>query len=534
MKPSFRQSTALVHTWGGLLVGWGLFFIFLTGTLGYVNHEIDRWMMPERMSVSTPLAAADLVRSAEDWLAREVGDAQSWYVFLPAGPRNAGFSVGWRAWPDGERRFGTYQQQALDPPTGHALNLSVRETGGGQTLYRMHYRLHYLPYDLAILIVGVCSMFMLVAIISGVIIHKKIFKDFFTFRPGKGQRSWLDGHNLLSVTALPFHLMITWSGLIFYMFTYMPVAADALYPKGEARDRFRTEVSGDAGISPGAKAPVAETAPVAVMLARAEQAWERGAVQTIRIESPGREGAQVMMYARQSGIGRSNRTLLFDGVTGEVLRAGPPRGTATGRFEQVMLGLHEGLFAGPVLRALYMLAGLCGTAMIATGLLLWSAKRKAKMTQNEAAHFGMAAVDILNLGTIIGLPIGVAAYFWANRLLPVGMEGRADWEIHVMFVTWGLAYVYTIWRPLNRAWRELCCLAAAACGLIPILNALTTDRHLLASIPGGDWVMAGFDLSAFAAGLFFLFLVRMTYRKPRRKTADAAVVAEAASNPKAV
>ncbi|MCG8559815.1 MAG: PepSY domain-containing protein [Hyphomicrobiales bacterium] len=524
---------ALLHTWGGLLVGWGLFFIFLTGTFGYVNHEIDRWMTPERVSVSTPLAASNLVRSAEDWLAWEARDAQSWYVFLPAGGRSGDVSVGWRTWPEGERRFGSFLRQALDPSTGKPLDKEARETGGGQTLYAMHYRLHYLPYDWAIRIVGVCSMFMLLAIISGVIVHKKIFKDFFTFRPGKGQRSWLDGHNLLSVAALPFHLMITWSGLIFFMFTYVPTAADALYPKGEARDRFYAEVSGDVGISPGVKAPVAETAPLGAMLARAEQEWGRGAVQTIRMESPGREGAQVLMYARQSGVGRGGRTLLFDGATGEVLRAGPQGGTAAGRFQRVMLGLHEGLFADPVLRALYVFAGLSGTAMIATGLLLWSTKRKAKLAESESPHFGIAAIDILNLGTIIGLPIGIAIYFWANRLLPVGMEGRAEWEVHAMFIAWGLAYVVGIWRPVNRAWLELCYLAAAAYGLIPILNAITTDRHLLASIPEGDWVMAGFDLSAFATGLFFLFLVRMIHRKQRCKTADATVMAEAASNAKA-
>ena len=534
MKPSFRQSTALVHTWGGLLVGWVLFFIFLTGTFGYVNHEIDRWMTPERMSVPTPLAASDLVRSAEDWLVRQAEDAQSWFVFLPAGPRGGGFAVGWRAWPEGKRRFGKYRQQALDPLTGDALTVSVRDTGGGQTLYRMHYRLHYMPYDLAVLIVGACSMFMLVAIISGVIIHRKIFKDFFTFRPGRGRRSWLDGHNLLSVSALPFHLMITWSGLIFYMFTYIPTAADVLYPKGEARDRLHAEVSGSVGISPGAKAPAVTMAPLGAMLARAEQEWERGAVQTIRIESPGRQGARVLMHARQSGVGRGGRTLLFDGVTGEVLRAGPQGGTAAGRFERVMLGLHEGLFAGPLLRALYVFAGLCGTAMIATGLLLWSAKRKARLAQHQGPHFGIAAIDILNLGTIIGLPIGIAIYFWANRLLPVGMEGRAEWEVHAMFMAWGLTYIVAIWRPLNRAWLELCCLAAAAYGFIPILNALTTDRHLFASIPEGDWVMAGCDLSAFAAGLFFLFLVRMTYRKQRRNSANTAAMAKAVSNAKAV
>ena len=151
--------------------------------------------------------------------------------------------------------------------------------------------------------------------------------------------------------------------------------------------------------------------------------------------------------------------------------------------------------------------------MIATGLLLWSAKRKARLEKAGQRHFGIAAVDILNLGTIIGLPIGIAAYFWANRLIPTGIEGRGAWEIHSMFIAWGLTFLWAIWRPLDRAWLELCGLAAAACGLIPILNALTTSRHLGITVPAGDWVLAGFYLFAFGAGLFFLFLARTLRRK---------------------
>jgi hypothetical protein len=50
---------------------------------------------------------------------------------------------------------------------------------------------------------------MLTATISGVITHKRIFVDFFTLRWSKGQRSWLDAHNVSAVLALPFHAMIS-------------------------------------------------------------------------------------------------------------------------------------------------------------------------------------------------------------------------------------------------------------------------------------------------------------------------------------
>lgn len=91
-------------------------------------------------------------------------------------------------------------------------------------------------------IVGIATMFMFVAILSGVITHKKIFTDFFTFRPKKGQRSWLDAHNATAVLALPFHLVITFSGLVLLMFMLMPWGIQAIY--GGDTNAYFAEVRG--------------------------------------------------------------------------------------------------------------------------------------------------------------------------------------------------------------------------------------------------------------------------------------------------
>ena len=47
MKEGFRQAMAWLHTWAGLIFGWLLFAIFLTGTLAYFKDEISHWMQPE-------------------------------------------------------------------------------------------------------------------------------------------------------------------------------------------------------------------------------------------------------------------------------------------------------------------------------------------------------------------------------------------------------------------------------------------------------------------------------------------------------
>ena len=39
------------------------------------------------------------------------------------------------------------------------------------------------------------------------------------------------------------------------------------------------------------------------------------------------------------------------------------------------------------------------------------------------------------------MPAGIAAYFLANRLLPTGLEARADWEVRCFFAAWALAAI---------------------------------------------------------------------------------------------
>ncbi len=55
---------------------------------------------------------------------------------------------------------------------------------GGEFFYRFHFQFYYMPPLWGRWIAGFDAMFMLIAIISGVITHKKIFVDFFTFRWG--------------------------------------------------------------------------------------------------------------------------------------------------------------------------------------------------------------------------------------------------------------------------------------------------------------------------------------------------------------
>ncbi|MBN9421887.1 MAG: hypothetical protein BGO63_15555 [Candidatus Accumulibacter sp. 66-26] len=504
MNDHFRQSMAWLHTWAGLVAAWVLFFVFITGAAGYFNTEIDHWMRPELPMVSSQpvLSAEASVTLGLAHLRVAAVGADEWIINLPGGRSGRQVGILWREPAAPGERAGKLHRAMLAADGGVVGNEGVRATGGGNAFYRMHYLFRYLPRDAAIWLVGAATMLMLLALITGVIVHKKIFADFFTFRPAKGQRSWLDAHNVLGVLALPFFLMITYSGLLFFQNPLMPLG---FYGIGEA-----SVVKAVAPVMPAPLTVPAELHDPLPLVRMAEAQWGAERVGSVSIKHPGLADAVVMLRARQEdgdALVAGNPSLRFDGVSGALLDP-PPFQASMSYARRVMLALHEGRFAGVALRWLYFASGLLGAAMIATGLVLWTVKRRQRrLKAGEPEGFGLRLVESLNIATVAGLCTAVAVYFWANRLLPVDMAGRADWEFHALFIAWGLLLAHALLRQrfasALRAWAEQLWLAAAAFGLLPVVNALTTDRHLGVTLPAGDWVLAGFDLTMLGlAGLF--------------------------------
>ena len=114
----------------------------------------------------------------------------------------------------------------------------------------------------------------------------------------------------------------------------------------------------------------------------------------------------------------------------------------------------------------------------------------------------------------------MTAFLWGNRLLPLDLAQRGQWEIHLFFIVWALALLHALLRPAKRAWLEQLWLAATLLVLLPMLNALTTSRGLFTSIAAGDRVFAGFDLTLLAlGGLHAVLAIRTARHQPRARPA---------------
>jgi len=502
-----RQAMAWLHTWSGLLVCWFLFLVFCGGTASYYRDEISVWMKPElHASLNSKVSEVDAAQRAYTFLQREAPNAERWFISLPD-ERNPTISLFWLRKPTaedkGKNNRARLETRTLDPATGEPI-AGARETRGGDFLYRLHFDLHYMPAIWARWIIGFCTMFMLVAIISGVITHRRIFADFFTFRARKGQRSWLDAHNAVAVLALPFHLMITYTGLVTLMLLYMPWGIQSVY-KGDER-AFNTELAARAPRNLKASKDSAPLAPIAPMMAQANARWNDSGIQRITVEQPNNASATVALTRRDE---RSMRTtppsMVFTGPTGELKATlgEEMAGASATRF--TMVGLHVAHFAPTLLRVLFFLSGIAGTLMVATGAVMWAVKTRQHHAKRIAATgctpFGLRLVEALNLGAIAGLPIAFATYFWANRLLPVDIPQRSAAEIQAFFAAWAAAAVLAQIRPTRGMWRVQLWIGAALFAGLPVLNAFTTSTHLGVTLFHGPAVVAGFDLTVLALGI---------------------------------
>jgi hypothetical protein len=146
--------------------------------------------------------------------------------------------------------------------------------------------------------------------------------------------------------------------------------------------------------------------------------------------------------------------------------------------------------------------------MIATGLVLWTNKRRKYHDERSGViHFRF--VEALNVATVAGLLVATATFFWANRVLPLALIDRSQWEMRCFFVIWGCCFAHSLLRGGSIfAWKDQLYVAAFLLGLLPLLNGLMTNSHLLMTVPKGQWALVGFDLTALAAGLLLCWTAR--------------------------
>lgn len=491
MHKGIRQSMAWLHSWTGLIFGWLVFAIFLMGSLSYYRHEINLWMQPALAQYEVKQDIA--IKTAYQYLQENAPDAKSWYltVATPESPVNTMY------W---EKADGGYGNATLDANTGKELQLSA--TLGGDFFYRFHYQLFGIPIIVGRLVVCLAAFIMLIALISGIITHKKIFTDFFTLRTFKSQRSWLDFHNISSVVALPFFLTITFTGLAIFFYLYLPWGMQKLYPENPYQ--YFTEIRTKTMLENQSIQP-AQNLAIEKLLSQVQQSWGKQPLSTMSVKNPNTNQAQITFIQKEDRtITRNQPQITLNASTGKVLedtRNNSPIAT----LNAGVYGLHMATFAQPLLRLGFFFSGILGCVMIASGLLLWSLKRQLQ-NKNSQFHFGHYLVDRLNVAAFVGLPCATVAYLSSNRLFTV-TSTTINYEIYSFFFVWLISLIIALITKKQHLWRTQLSVFIMLCIALPILNLSYLLKHEYVQSLRDYWTFARVDvfLWIFAALAIFIF-----------------------------
>ncbi|MET0248337.1 MAG: PepSY-associated TM helix domain-containing protein [Sphingobium sp.] len=489
---SFRPSMNWVHTWAGVVLGALLFIIFWMGTMSVFDREIDRWMQPQTR-LASPAAPTTSYDSLLDIARAAEPGKQLTKLTIGTANTRAPFATIHATYADKTRRT-----LVVDTITNRLIP-EPASLGGTGFLYPMHINL-ILPGVWGWWIVMFAAIAMLLLLVTGVIIHHKIFADFFTFRPEKKlRRSSLDLHNLSGTIFLPFHFLITFSGLMVFSGWYTsipwyvapasvgePVAA--LINEADQYGHFRREAAGRPG---GGVA-------LAPLVQRAEAIWRvRHGTATpadyIDIDHIG--DAQGYMAVRGNAPRRMVSDvdeIVFDLATGRIVKDSTP--TTTRTVQKWLEGFHLVRFDHWLIRWFYFIGGLAGCLMIATGFVFWSVSRRKRDAQTQPLK--VRFVEALTVAAVSGVILATCAYFVVNRMIPEGASPggfpRFVIEVLTFFGAWLATAVHAGVRQAS-AWKDQAWVIAGLSVAAILLNWLTTGHHPIAAINRDLWAIVGMD-----------------------------------------
>lgn len=499
MKSPLRIRMTLLHTWLGVIFSFVLFLIFWAGSLSVFDKEIDMWMMPDTRIEYSNSSHISIDRDIIPVLKSLASDASVWTIILP-NDRVPYISLSYGS--ENERKG---HRIWLHPHTFEEIP-RLDTKGATGFIYPLHHNLTIQFKHIGTWVVGIASMGMLCLLISGIIIHRKIFVDFFTLRLLRNfGRSNLDVHNLTGIALTPFYIIITFSGLVIAFLTYFPNAYLPLYAatrsqanlaegslnsqnRHSAERIFLIETLGRERLNASNQKGMISS--IDEMVSDAEETWGKGSVYFIRVNYPFDTKSNIMLRRHsQSTVTKNNDFIRYSASSGSrISKFEAPSITKVWNF---IVGMHYLKFDHWGIKWLYFLAGLAGSCMIATGLIFWVNARRQKALRAGNKHVSL--MDAMTVTAVCGSVGATIGFMVANKLIPTTFNmlniSRDNWESLVFYGILILSLLHAVSCTLRCsvqghlvAWRQQTLIIALLAITAVVLNRLMPYFDLSESI----------------------------------------------------
>lgn len=525
LKKDETKAMVAVHGWSGILLGLLLYAVVLTGTVAVFAHEIGAWSaghVETRSAFEKPidatvrrLTAMTPAQYREAVNLFEIGDHGLGAFFhrhetgANGAPTESGFYYQLDNTGRIDRTVRGNAEHIFGPRNDDALSSFLVDT---------HVRLH-VPNPWGLLLTGILGLAMLVAAISGLLIHRHLFKDIFTLRsranPVLVDR---DKHSVAGTWSLPFAFVLAFTGSFFSFFGTIGVPVVAMAAYGGDVEALSEAVFGN----PGPPDP----RPLAIgNLDRitADAIRRMGEAPTfVAIENFGRADAKVTSFHNPKAGDIEPVALLYNGATAAFERAKPTVGanpSAGGTLVGIMGPLHFGNFAGLLSKAIWFGLGFAMCYVTFTGMRLWVVRRKENA---RSLAWLERMITVVGFGLPLGLVSSAAAF-----LVTMPLGSAVYWTPAAFLIASGAAMLAGLFTPSNNILRNI---LKGVTGVVTVILPLL--RLVVAGGPGwgeavavGQPIIAALDLAFVVCGIW---LVRGTWKAARQPHLFPSIIPAAA------
>ncbi|MBQ4843925.1 PepSY-associated TM helix domain-containing protein [Pseudoalteromonas sp. MMG005] len=411
IRPDIIKTYQVLHTWTGICAGLLLFIGFFAGSLTMFRGAIDQWATPpsyqlpqvhsSQYDILIQKVLTDYPKAA-DSISLHFSEAHSPITWYESG-NGRGISLG-----DQVYHATLDEQGELVAELRHVNELSMLV----DYLHRTAGIMGEIGHDQAgVYVLGVASFLYFIALISGVIfLLPTLTKSFFALRNNKSKaRFWLDTHNLIGVSSLPFHIIISFTVFVFAFHDLIYGGVAQIY--GD-KPLFKSKARSEAVYK-------VENLPKLVELQDVINKYAPEYVITqidfSGLSESGPNAAIKIKSTEKLMRGPVTDFLYMQPYTFEISTSSV-RGGDQGVWSDLVssfFGLHFGSFGGDFGRWVYFFMGLLGAVLFYSGNLLWLEKRRNKQVPEQAKSSNVLAS--LTVGISIGCIAGIASSFAATK-----------------------------------------------------------------------------------------------------------------------
>ncbi|MDP5130162.1 MAG: PepSY domain-containing protein [Paraglaciecola sp.] len=401
-----------LHSWSGIVLGMLLYAVIFTGTVAVVADEIGEWSnsnYPQHLMLTSDIDATVKRLSAQtpkeylDEISTYENDRQQLVYFFHTHKQN----------PSGDMdEYGV--QYALNAQG----KIVTQKTGFGSDLYAqddtyalsrflvsIHTELH-IPSPWGLILTGILGMAMLIASVSGFMMHRHLFIDMFSIRKQRdGQTLKRDSHTVAGTWSIPFAILLAFTGSFFSFSTAFGIPAMGVVAFGGDQEALMYALVGEQQNK--SEAPMA-SADLNLMLQDAVQ--RQSAVPSfLSISHIGTESASVLAFFMPNEGKVGYEQLVYDGTNGDFVEYKPIVGTVPSLGSSILsliYPIHFGTFAGLFSKIIWISLGVAACYVTITGLQLYAHRNQKNDSSwqwfSRMCIWGFWGLPLCSLASAVG------------------------------------------------------------------------------------------------------------------------------------